>query len=1551
LILSPLAAPAQNLFVRTEPGIPGIPLQYGLIYMEDMDQDGDQDMASGKICDDGVLLFINREGKLDSVPLVVPIPAEERFHITDWNQDGRPDILGERGGKAYLVFNEGGLAFSEARELLSITSELEVEDLNGDGYPDLYQIGYTNNTIQICLNQGGAPAVELLERQLPYLPGGSVFADFTGDGLPELLALSVQNDSPGRIFIYRQDSGAQFTMVDSVEVPGLPPYAGGYFASSNIFTVDLDNDGIEEILLKRKYRIQLFKWEGGFDFSYTYVGNSDTPSHEIGALGHSPAIQAADIDGNGFPDLYTDNTIFYNDQLSFSAREVYPYNHYRIWNRLADTDGDGRLEIWGQDGGQLVNGLQGMTRSDYLGNQAFSARQLVWPVHSWGWGEAASALFDSNNDQQIDLAFFASGLYVVLSYSDNGQYREKVIVQNGNYDEMSTMDLDADGLEDLLLHSSLGTGFGGWKNLGDGNFQAVAGIPNIGKIITARDLNNDGREDVIGIQNPNAYNAAMKYFVNTEGGFVLHSSYPLDNGNYRFYDYNGDGFDDFALSMGGRLRVFRNNGGEGFEEVRQWPVGEYDLAVGWADMNLDGKKDLLYEIDGDDSNSINYRPYTGSDTFGEPVYLLPPPYSLSTERFLWDINNDGLEDFLTGAAVAFNQGTSFSAYEHQYAFPTSRPKIYDYDQDGDQDLLFATAHCGVQVMENTTVSAFKILGAAFFDENGNGAWDAGELPAQQTKVGIESLDAYAYTDTAGRFQILLGGQQGELKVTAFHPFGDYFTFTTVPYPAEAGISDDHPVDTVLIGLQPINPLAGTLDQTIRGHRCGGKGRLWINYNSITPHITQGELTLNFPEGVAYSGESSMAGPEQSGNSLSWALDSLLPMSPGRLWAHFQMPGFQSEGDTLVFIASLKTWRGSDTLVLQDTLSAILTCAIDPNDKQIANGESFVQGNHLFTAQDRVEYLARFQNTGTDTAFQVRILDNLPPHFDLGSLDILSASHPFKASLSPYGLLAVEFPDIELPDSAADLQGSMGFVKFALRLKPDAARDQDILNGARIYFDQNPPVYTNVAGFRRIECSHFTQVENSSNIRCANSTYTNAVPTFGVPQVYAWHFDDELISESDTAWYAILAEGLHHLSLAVSNRICTADTTMALNIIGTAPDLGLNISMDTTICENYPPIQLTANQSCYWYVNGALHHLSSSHQVNTSQSIRVRNQFGSCQTTVEFDVTAVPIAPQPLIAEGTALVFACVGDTLVFHSLVGGNFHWAYYDFREEMDQTVQSSPLILPWEVLGEPGDINTLRLYYDTLNCTLIEQAPIFPQAGQLELAARLEGDTAWCGQPVPLSWFANVNQESLEQLSLWREGEWIAYLDPWMGIIQLPQPGLYSLTAVDACASVDTAEAYLHDFGALIPEILISGDTLSTSTGASVRWYYRSGPASGFWFVSEAPRAIAPGSGSFFFRFSSGSCSAISDTIQLQVNQLAGQEDRSQWQVSFNTVTRVLAAGGALPPGGVRYRLFDALGRAVEEGRLQPSRQFGQLPGGWYVALVEGGGKVVPVRMFLAR
>lgn len=133
-------------------------------------------------------------------------------------------------------------------------------------------------------------------------------------------------------------------------------------------------------------------------------------------------------------------------------------------------------------------------------------------------------------------------------------------------------------------------------------------------------------------------------------------------------------------------------------------------------------------------------------------------------------------------------------------------------------------------------------------------------------------------------------------------------------------------------------------------------------------------------------------------------------------------------------------------------------AYDPNDK-LAEPRGYGDDNFIEPGVP-VEYTIRFQNTGTDTAFNVFIRDTLHPLLDPGTITLGAGSHRYRADIDSAGAINFFFDNIMLPDSFVNEPASHGAVSFTILPYEDIEPGTSFTNRAGIYFDFNDPIITN-----------------------------------------------------------------------------------------------------------------------------------------------------------------------------------------------------------------------------------------------------------------------------------------------------------------------------------------------------------------------------------------------------------------------------------------------------------------------------------------------------------
>ena len=322
--------------------------------------------------------------------------------------------------------------------------------------------------------------------------------------------------------------------------------------------------------------------------------------------------------------------------------------------------------------------------------------------------------------------------------------------------------------------------------------------------------------------------------------------------------------------------------------------------------------------------------------------------------------------------------------------------------------------------------------------------------------GIVSGDFFS--NELGRYSIPL--QDGTHTITPILDNPNYFNFSplsiTVDFPSDSSPSiqdfcltpkgDFNDLEVVII---PFNDARPGFD---------AKYKL-IYTNKGTTSLT-GSLHFTFEDDVMNFVSANPVLDSQNLNTLIWNFSNILPFENREIYvsmnlntptdANFPLNG----GDVLNFIASLSPSTNDETP--NDNVfnfPQTIVNSFDPNDK------TCIEGNTL--TPDRVgeylNYMIRFENTGTANAINVVVKDEIDPSMlDVSTLKIVSSSHPMMTRINNSTVEFI-FENINLPFDDAN---NDGFVVFKIRTLDTLVLSNTIENDAEIYFDFNSPIITN-----------------------------------------------------------------------------------------------------------------------------------------------------------------------------------------------------------------------------------------------------------------------------------------------------------------------------------------------------------------------------------------------------------------------------------------------------------------------------------------------------------
>ena len=345
--------------------------------------------------------------------------------------------------------------------------------------------------------------------------------------------------------------------------------------------------------------------------------------------------------------------------------------------------------------------------------------------------------------------------------------------------------------------------------------------------------------------------------------------------------------------------------------------------------------------------------------------------------------------------------------------------------------------------------AFPVIaGSLFYDHNSNGVQDPNENGRANVEVQAAS-GLSAYSNINGYFEIT--GDTGTNTINIVSPT----PYAAVPSTATYVFSSFDTLVNDTYALQPTVMLDSLRVSMVNNFtpRPGFDFGYTINYENVGTTVIASNMKIAYDATNLSFIDATIPGVTNAAGVLTIPVINTTPGDKESFSVAFTLNASAVLGDTLLGVVSASVNAGS----VSDSVFNIITGSYDPNDKNatpVLSPQQVSDGSYI-------NYIVRFQNTGTDTAFNVVITDQLETQLDVSSFQMLETSHPAIVKRDNR-LLTFEFLNIQLPDSNVNEPLSHGYIKF--RVKPITTLvDGDVVtNKARIYFDYNSSVLTNTA---------------------------------------------------------------------------------------------------------------------------------------------------------------------------------------------------------------------------------------------------------------------------------------------------------------------------------------------------------------------------------------------------------------------------------------------------------------------------------------------------------
>ncbi|MCY7411236.1 MAG: T9SS type A sorting domain-containing protein [Chitinophagales bacterium] len=356
-----------------------------------------------------------------------------------------------------------------------------------------------------------------------------------------------------------------------------------------------------------------------------------------------------------------------------------------------------------------------------------------------------------------------------------------------------------------------------------------------------------------------------------------------------------------------------------------------------------------------------------------------------------------------------------------------------------------------------------ITGSVFYDFDKNGILDNNDFSVPNLMVQEATTGKLAITNKEGAYTIAVT-DSGDFSTSVISPLFVAYEFLPenreINFNTDAGLT----VSENNFGITPSYDFAD-LSVTLTSVSIMRAGQSCIYSAHILNTGTQptdGDLILTFDTDLLTYTSSNVQPVSMANNEIVFPITALPAFTTTDVQITFLIKTSAPFGQQFEASAIVATQGTIDPFVFNDTCHTndTIVASYDPNDISVDRG--FILSSETSNPPE-LNYIIRFQNTGNDTAFNIKVVNKLSQYVDLSSFVLIDNSDTVEITLNQFTHeLEFSFANIHLPDSNVNEIESHGFVRYKIMPNPGLLINDSISTYADIYFDYNDAVKTNDA---------------------------------------------------------------------------------------------------------------------------------------------------------------------------------------------------------------------------------------------------------------------------------------------------------------------------------------------------------------------------------------------------------------------------------------------------------------------------------------------------------